>query len=491
MKKFVIFLTILFPLYLFSQTDVLIVNKTTGPYYTITNALKAAQPGDIVEIRDNSIYNEKIVITKNYITLKAAENVNPILTYDVSFDDVIAIETNNVKIENLRIEIPSSATSMKGIAVYNYGANVLIQNCTIVNYADPLSSDSTGIYFGNSDWISNNIVRNCSISNFKYAITMDNSSKSMEIYNNTIYNSVSGIWVDESDNNRIYRNTIQNCGYGITITSSISGGANFNAIFYNVVFNCTNNGISLGSLDSVYVEIYNNTIVKNKNGLYVGSPNNNYTIYLINNILYYNQDYDLYFNTGAMSVDVYLYNNCYSTLTNGLIDITNSGNINTEPAFVGLDNNDFHLSASSPCIDAGMDIEYYALFGVDIPIYNRRDIGAYEYTPPEEIALPPAREKSEYIRLSSNSFTIGEETSIFIVNLDEINKDSVYLKVEIFDLRGKLIKNLYEGTTSPDSIMQLSWDGKDSNNNYTGAGLYILKVQINNVTTTEKIFFVP
>jgi len=77
------------------------------------------------------------------------------------------------------------------------------------------------------------------------------------------------------------------------------------------------------------------------------------------------------------------------------------------------------------------------------------------------------------------------------VNLNEISEDSVFLKVGIFDLRGKKIKKLYEGTIASSQIVQLNWDGRNENNQYGGAGLYILKVQINNITTTEKIFFVP
>lgn len=59
-------------------------------------------------------------------------------------------------------------------------------------------------------------------------------------------------------------------------------------------------------------------------------------------------------------------------------DIDDTGNITTDPTFVGGSPYDFHLQAGSPCINAGIDVgltEDYDGQAVDDP----PEIGAYEY----------------------------------------------------------------------------------------------------------------
>lgn len=486
MKKLI--LVGIFILFLFSTLPaaILTVNKTTGPYTTISSALSNASEGDIIEITDASVYTETLTIDKNFITLRALPDLYPTLQSSIAYTNLITISSSNVIIENLKIEITVSPQT--GIKIF--GSKNIIKNCEIIG---------TNIYIQYGIYIENSTISNkiemCTITEVSNAIYIGEYSRDANINNNTIFNCGFGVYVKGSRENLIYKNSIYNMSLdGIVIEDSLSFSSN-NKIFYNTIYNCNAAGIVFANLEYMQ-QVYNNTIVENEQGLYIGPPSNNYDIYIKNNIIFYNNVYDICFDTGTMSITALLYNNCYNVMTNvmtnlGSATISNINNINNEPAFVDINNNDFHLLSHSPCIDNGIDIDYFLLFGVDMPVYNRRDIGAYEFFPVEESSIPPAREQSDYIRLSSNSLTIGEETSIFIVNLNQVSKDPVFLKIRIFDLRGRIIKDIYEGTTSPDTIIQLHWDGKDENNNYVGAGLYILKAQINNITTTEKIFFIP
>jgi len=62
----------------------------------------------------------------------------------------------------------------------------------------------------------------------------------------------------------------------------------------------------------------------------------------------------------------------------------NEGNIDTDPLFVDAENSDYHLSADSPCIDAGDPDSH------DDPDLTRADMGAFYYHPnwPPEVVAP-------------------------------------------------------------------------------------------------------
>ncbi|HGY91043.1 MAG TPA: hypothetical protein ENK43_07710, partial [Planctomycetes bacterium] len=73
-------LALLLVLASFSPSQVVSVRQDgTGDHTTITAALAAAQPGDIIEIQDNGTYVEDLVISGNFLTLRAAQHRKPIL----------------------------------------------------------------------------------------------------------------------------------------------------------------------------------------------------------------------------------------------------------------------------------------------------------------------------------------------------------------------------------------------------------------------------
>jgi len=235
-------------------------------------------------------------------------------------------------------------------------------------------------------------------------------------------------------------------------------------------------------------------------GIYFGSVASNFNANVSNNIIYYNNTKDIIYDTGAISITANLGYNCYANFSNnGLMPTINEIQyISDEPSFVNLNSNDFHLAKNSPCIDAGKDLSFYndlKDIGINMPViqYNARDIGAYEYIAGVEI--PPTRKDREpFIRLTSNYFKSGETTTAYIVDMDKLapeDSETIFIRAKIFDLRGKIVKRLYNGTAPVGSYFGLNWDGKDDNGNYVGAGLYILKVDINGISATEKIFFIP
>ena len=77
-----------------------------------------------------------------------------------------------------------------------------------------------------------------------------------------------------------------------------------------------------------------------------------------------------------------------------------------------------------------------------------------------------------------------------LTDLKEIAEDNIYVKVVIYDLQGKVVKNLCAKRIASSQNYKLTWDGKDEDGNYVGSGVYLLKVQLDSVVKTKKIFFV-
>ena len=100
-------------------------------------------------------------------------------------------------------------------------------------------------------------------------------------------------------------------------------------------------------------------IVNNSSGGGI-SVHGNDTLLLSNSILWNNSPYQIYSYNNNISVT-------YSDIQDGW---TGTGNINSNPQFIGGD--DFHLQLGSPCIDAGNPDSQY-----NDPDGSRNDMGAY------------------------------------------------------------------------------------------------------------------
>ena len=220
-------------------------------------------------------------------------------------------------------------------------------------------------------------------------------------------------------NNKFSRNTAQTFGGGVNLSnisniiltgntftenkSKDGGGLNAGGIIVltNNIFtdNAANNKGGGANLGGSSVTLTNNTLVGNTaggegGGAYLYLYNNSYTSYLYNNIVWGNTastGMDLYIDNAGSDpffepVTVNLFNNDFDQSTSGTyivkpftIDPNNLNN--ADPLFVGSD--DHHLTASSPCINAG-DNDAPNLPTTDKDGNPRImggtvDIGAYEY----------------------------------------------------------------------------------------------------------------
>ncbi|MBN1897558.1 MAG: right-handed parallel beta-helix repeat-containing protein [Spirochaetes bacterium] len=456
--------------------------------------------GDTIEIQDNGIYHQAIplIIISNDITIRGKEGFRPTIYYG---DGVVSIFATNVTLKNLEIHMGTPAMSYP--VLYIKGWNNVVDNCRIT--ANGNMGANVGISLAHGSF--SNIIKNCDIGDYLTSgIVLSNGAQDNEIFKNDIHDLTYGIQVLSADYNDIYQNylhELDEIGIYLETSSRVD-------MFYNLIVNCHSYGIT--NDDSSDINIFNNTIVKNNVG--IGSYFfSSYYHYYKNNIVYNNAISDFSINSTAMDAHMNIENCCFLTLRqNGNIYTHLDFNTKQDPHFVNYAGNDFNLYPPSPCIDTAQHINYLQDYGVDIPVYNyARDMGALEYQP----VSPPAAMQSRYIRLSANKFTKGQTTTIYIANIEKLaaspdeddeenghhddhreffeyeSTPDVYLKLVIFDIRGKIIKNIYEGNISSVVVPSFNWDGKDNDGEYVGAGLYVVKARINNVHTTAKLFFVP
>lgn len=62
------------------------------------------------------------------------------------------------------------------------------------------------------------------------------------------------------------------------------------------------------------------------------------------------------------------------------------------------------------------------------------------------------------------------------------------IAVNIFDVNGKIIKNLFTGYQNAGSTI-LKWDGKNDFNEFVSSGLYFYKIKTSMISSTKKLIF--
>ncbi len=152
----------------------------------------------------------------------------------------------------------------------------------------------------------------------------------------------------------------------------------------------------------------------------------------------------------------------------GLPDQTGaSGNISVDPLFCDLDADDLHLAATSSCLPANNSC------GVQI--------GAF----PQGCNLPTAAPSSSYPLLGvanafPNPFNPSTEISFYL-------SAAARVSLRIFDISGRLARNLLDGVDQEAGEVRVSWDGRDDTGQTLPSGVYFYEVETGEYRVTRKM----
>ncbi len=287
-----------------ANAAILSVNKSYGPYRSVSAAVSAANDGDTVLITDSSIYYESVNLNKNDIKLKGSDGQQPILSGQNMADTekVIWATADNIVIEQVVIIVGGAYSG-----ICSNGGTITITGCEF-DLQVPNPTANFAIEINNSDGIKN--INNCSfygldnveaggiIVNTSTAITMTvnqcdfwgfgsrggmiglgvPTNSDISIHNSCFanYSTTGGIVAINSwGNNGITITETNNTLYNITIpiSTNVNGGA-----FHNTSESVTGNAnptdsqltINLNDIDHLLgyygVDIASGTVLKEYTG---------------------------------------------------------------------------------------------------------------------------------------------------------------------------------------------------------------------------------
>ncbi len=216
-------------------------------------------------------------------------------------------------------------------------------------------------------------------------------------------------------------------------------------------------------------------------------------VIILNSIFWNNGDMQIY-NYSNTTTDVVL-DNCL--LENGENSIENygtgtlhymDGNINTDPLFVN-GSSDFHLTAQSPCIDAGV-AEYFwqnqQILAIPDSLYCglAPDMGCFEY----DNTTAGSSTAPSVTKLYGNYPNPFNPTTEIMFSLTA--QDAEGAKIEIFNAKGQKVRELGIELSSRTELRDLSysvsWDGTDFNNHPVSSGVYLYQLKAGGKALDQK-----
>ncbi|MFA6254474.1 MAG: right-handed parallel beta-helix repeat-containing protein [Patescibacteria group bacterium] len=261
-----------------------------------------------------------------------------------------------------------------GFGIFVYASYWLVENNTVYNNGDHTTE---------AGWSGIHIWGGASGSP-----TADTGHDNIVRYN-TVYNTLSigvdgsGIGVDMyADDNEIYYNVCySNDGPGISLASD-SGNVIYNNVAYG---NNLNSGDSqtakMGEIRVTggTVSDQENFVIKNNIGY--ATADSAYAIY-VDNYSYDNNPIitnNIWYAPNVMNW--YLWNTSNPAVGTVWNNLTGVGtDLNSNPLFTNAASNDFTVLATSPAIDAGVDVNLTVDYS-EASLYGTPDIGAHDYVP--------------------------------------------------------------------------------------------------------------
>lgn len=293
---------------------------------------------------------------------------------------------------------------------------------------------------------------------------------------------------------------------GILINAEICDNVSWDTWFSN------NSGPGFGTSRKAKLDVINATIGGNRDSTFL--PGTNSTVEssrlnIYNSIFYNNNSPDIYVYgiNGDDPATINFYYTLFENGPDGIMDgagntIVNwgPGRLDQDPLWDVYGSNPYALTAASPCVDAGtpmyqegMEPPYiktengrYVLYKHDMDTihlpatdlagnpriaYGRIDMGAYEFADTTIGIYQKPKHHSFEPRVYPNPF--HSETKISFALLIGGS-----CEVQVFDMRGHLVKNLIDVQTQPGTF-DFTWNGKNNEGYNLPSGYYIISVQVN------------
>jgi hypothetical protein len=509
-RKILLFILLIFalPLYVYSSTYYVDVNGNNGnagtessPWKTIQKAGSTVNAGDTVIVKSGT-YNERVTFahsgtSDNKIVFKAAprrtvymQGFNTTNAHYIRIEgfDItnnlpgwmgggIWVSSNNVEIvDNYFHNIPYSAINpnWSGVSTNNiYVANNRIYCCT------------KGIVVNGDSWlVENNEVErlqhpeggDCDYSRF--------FGENHIIRNNYFHGTIeSEIGTSHTDGFQTFAVNPGECARNIIIENNIvrdfyhqgfmmegkEGTHDSIIIRNNILDGAASWGICSEGISNLRVE-NNNLINMGIHGIGFRMSDTIPTTGIIKNNIFYNAGSN-YWSEPGCTLDSG-YNLLYKT--SGTISASSYPNdlLNIDPNFIDITNDDYHLQNGSPAIDAGDPT-----FSVPAGGGSRIDIGAYEYTSSDGVALK--QEVASAFQLYQNYPNPFNPITIIAYQL----LSASYVTLKIFNVLGKEVVTLVDGVQQPGN-KSVSFDAKT-----LASGVYFYRLQSGSFTQTKKLVF--
>jgi hypothetical protein len=243
-------------------------------------------------------------------------------------------------------------------------------------------------------------------------------------------------------------------------------------------------------------EFNNCTIANNtaSGGFYSSALYNYGNVNITNTIMRNNTDYEVMMVDDTQYGYVYELNIDNSDIRNGEDGIYNmnnanvinwnDGNIDEDPEFLQSGDDPYQLSEFSSCIDSGTpDTTGLFLPPWDLLHHQRVwdgdgngteiiDMGCYEFGA-DSVGVSNQQLPVTNTQMTNYPNPFNPSTTISF-NLSESGK----VKVEIFNIKGQLVKTLMDCTTAPGHY-ECVWNGKNDTGKRVSTGEYICKLKIN------------
>ncbi len=165
------------------------------------------------------------------------------------------------------------------------------------------------------------------------------------------------------------------------------------------------------------------------------------------------------------------------------------GNINSDPLFVDAAHGDFHLSPTSPCIDAGtafFELNGDTLVNLDSTQYTGMapDMGAFEYQPVTGLPGDRVEEPREFALFQNYPNPFNPVTNVeFGIGKSE------WVTLNVCDLWGQLVKTLVNKWLAAGRYT-VRWDGTNDAGQSVSSGVYFYRLEAGNFRQTRKMLLV-